>query len=168
MKAQKIPGHLSEAAQRPVESTAMSRVPLVKMESFDGSRDVEAALGGRIPAELPSPPRACLRGARPPSSSTPAPGHPLPALWCTLAGLRAGRAFLAPCFTASSFPQPGQALWHLFSRLIIIAAEIRGVETAVENPKFHSCLFCYPLDQQAPKFLMGYIVQRGFLINSVI
>lgn len=57
-------------------STAMSRVPLVEMESFDGSRDVEAALGGPVPAELPSPPRACLRGARPPSSSTPAPRHP--------------------------------------------------------------------------------------------
>ena len=61
-------------------STEMSRVPLVEMESFvekaNGSHDVEAALGGPIPAEPPFPPRACPHSACPRSSNTPAAGHP--------------------------------------------------------------------------------------------
>lgn len=76
---------------------------------------------------------------------------------------------LALCFPAPHpFLSLGKPSGTCSPSLLSEIPKSRGVEAALEKPHFHSCLFCYPLDQQAPKFLMGYIMEKGFLINSLI
>ena len=172
-RPRKYQGTWSEAAQRPVELDWNEQSAFGRNGEFCWESKWEPWRRGgpwRTNSSRATLPSSCLPPQCLPSFlQHPCCRAPLPVLWCALTGLKAGWAFLAPCFPAPHpFLSLGKPSGNCSPSLVSEIPKSRGVEAALEKPHFHSCLFCYPLDQQAPKFLMGYIMERGFLINSLI
>lgn len=134
------------------------------VEKANGNRDIEVAPGDPFRQSCPSLPA--------PASTVPSFLHHLchraPPAYVVVHSdratrLRAGPAFMAPCFPPHHFltlgSSPAPPVLPSSSPWI---QKPRGVEAALEKSQLHSCRFCYPLDQRAPKFLMGHDVERGF------